>query len=77
MAALERYFAGERVSFDLDVDAYAVAHGFTDFERDVYAALARVPHGEAVSYRDLAREAGLAPTPIVPSARRWRATRSR
>jgi methylated-DNA-[protein]-cysteine S-methyltransferase len=56
--ALEKYFAGERVSFDLDVDAYAAAHGFTDFERDVYRALARVPYGEAVSYRDLAREAG-------------------
>ena len=52
------YFAGERVSFDLDVDAYAAAHGFTDFERDVYRALARVPYGEVVSYRDLAREAG-------------------
>ena len=40
------------------MDAYAAAHGFTDFERDVYRALARVPYGEAVSYRDLAREAG-------------------
>ena len=56
--ALEKYFSGERVSFALDVDAYAAAHGFTDFERDVYRALARVPYGEAVSYRDLAREAG-------------------
>jgi O-6-methylguanine DNA methyltransferase len=56
--ALEEYFAGERVSFALDVEAYAVAHGFTDFERDVYRALAGVPYGEAVSYRDLAREAG-------------------
>jgi O-6-methylguanine DNA methyltransferase len=56
--SLERYFAGERVSFDLDVDAYAWAHGFTGFERDVYRALARVPYGEAVSYRDLARETG-------------------
>jgi O-6-methylguanine DNA methyltransferase len=56
--ALEKYFSGERVSFALDVDAYAAAHGFTDFERAVYRALARVPYGEAVSYRDLAREAG-------------------
>ncbi len=55
---VERYFAGERVTFDLDVDAYAAAHGFTGFERDVYRALARVPYGEVVSYRDLAREAG-------------------
>jgi methylated-DNA-[protein]-cysteine S-methyltransferase len=55
---VERYFAGERVAFDLDVDAHAAAHGFTEFERDVYRALARVPYGEVVSYRDLAREAG-------------------
>jgi methylated-DNA-[protein]-cysteine S-methyltransferase len=55
---LERYFAGEPIEFALDVDAYAAAHGFTDFERDVYRALSRVPYGRAVSYRDLAREAG-------------------
>ena len=58
MLALEKYFAGEPVRFDLDVDAYAAVHGFTDFERDVYRALARVPYGEVASYRDLAREAG-------------------
>ena len=56
--SLERYFAGERVAFDLDVDAYAAAHGLTDFERDVYRALARVPYGTAVSYRELAAAAG-------------------
>jgi len=55
---LERYFAGERVAFDLDLDAYADAHGLTDFERDVYAALARVPYGTVVSYRELAAAAG-------------------
>ena len=55
---IERYFAGEPVAFELDVDAHAAAHGFTEFERDVYRALARVPYGEVVSYRDLAREAG-------------------
>jgi len=55
---LERYFAGERVSFDLDVDAYAGAHGLTSFERAVYAALARVPYGTALSYRELADAAG-------------------
>lgn len=55
---LERYFAGERVAFDLDVDAFADAHGFTDFERDVYRALALVPYGTAVSYRELAAAAG-------------------
>ena len=57
-AGLERYFAGERVSFDLDVDAYGAVHGFTDFELAVYKALAKVPYGEALSYRDLALAAG-------------------
>ena len=56
--AVERYFAGEPVAFGLDVDAYAAAHGLTAFERDVYAALARVPYGTPVSYRDLALAAG-------------------
>ncbi len=55
---LERYFAGERVTFDADVDAYGAVHGFTDFELAVYEALAKVPYGEAVSYRDLALAAG-------------------
>jgi O-6-methylguanine DNA methyltransferase len=55
---LERYFAGERVAFDLKVDAFAAAQGLTDFERDVYRALARVPYGTAVSYRELAAAAG-------------------
>jgi methylated-DNA-[protein]-cysteine S-methyltransferase len=56
--ALERYFAGEPVVFDLDMDAYADARGLTDFERDVYVALSRVPYGTAVSYRELAAAAG-------------------
>ena len=56
--AVEKYFGGDPVTFDLDVAAYAAAHGFTSFEQDVYRALARVPYGEVVSYRDLAREAG-------------------
>lgn len=55
---LERYFAGERVTFKLDVDAYGAVHGFTGFELAVYKALARVPYGEVVSYRDLALAAG-------------------
>jgi methylated-DNA-[protein]-cysteine S-methyltransferase len=55
---LERYFAGEPVSFSLDVKAYAEVHGLTAFELAVYKALAKVPYGEAVSYRDLALAAG-------------------
>jgi methylated-DNA-[protein]-cysteine S-methyltransferase len=56
--ALEAYFAGERVAFDLDLRAWAESAGCTTFETAVYEALATVPYGEAVSYRDLAVMAG-------------------
>lgn len=55
---LSRYFAGERVSFPLDLDAYLEQLGCTAFEADILRALARVPYGRTVSYRDLARDAG-------------------
>ena len=55
---LARYFAGEQVAFPLDLERFLDAHGFTDFERDVLRALARVPYGRAVSYGDLAAAAG-------------------
>ena len=58
VSALQRYFAGEPVAFDLDVRAFARAHGLTAFETAVYTALARVPWGSALSYRDLAAAAG-------------------
>jgi methylated-DNA-[protein]-cysteine S-methyltransferase len=49
------YFDGERVDFagvEVDDDAW------TAFQRDVFAAMRRVPYGEVVSYSDLARLAG-------------------
>jgi O-6-methylguanine DNA methyltransferase len=55
---LQRYFAGEPVRFELDVAAHAAAHGLTAFETAVYTALATVPYGAVVSYRDLAAAAG-------------------
>jgi methylated-DNA-[protein]-cysteine S-methyltransferase len=55
---LQRYFAGERVTFDLDVETYAAAVGLTVFARDVFAALGHVPYGTVVSYRELAAAAG-------------------
>lgn len=55
---LERYFAGEPVTFALDVTRYARAYGCTSFETAVLRALAVVPYGRPVSYRDLARAAG-------------------
>ena len=58
IAGLEAYFAGEPVRFDLDVAAHCRARGLTAFETAVYRALAAVPYGRAVSYRDLAHAAG-------------------
>lgn len=58
VAKLEAYFAGEPVTFGLDVAAHCRARGMTEFETAVYTALAAVPYGRAVSYRDLAHAAG-------------------
>ena len=55
---LERYFAGEAVGFDLDLERYAELAGLTRFERDVYAALSGVPRGGVISYGELAAAAG-------------------
>jgi len=52
---LERYFAGERTSFDpfeLDLE------GLTAFQCAIADALRAVPYGEVVSYGELARNAG-------------------
>ena len=46
------------MSFELDVAAYAAAHGFTTFETRRVPALAAVPYGTRLSYRDLAAAAG-------------------
>jgi O-6-methylguanine DNA methyltransferase len=49
------YFEGGAVQFaDVEIDD----EGWTPFQRDVVAAMRRVPYGEVVSYSDLARLAG-------------------
>lgn len=50
---LGEYFAGERRHFDLPLAAAG-----TDFQRQVWAALALIPFGEQRSYRDIARGIG-------------------
>jgi O-6-methylguanine DNA methyltransferase len=55
---LRGYFAGERVDWRFDLDRYAGRANLTPFETDVVRALARVPYGSTVSYRDLATAAG-------------------
>jgi len=51
---LEEYFRGERAAFDLPLDLPPVS----DFQREIYQALARVPLGRVVSYGALAAEVG-------------------
>jgi len=55
---LQWYFAGDPVTFPLDLDAYVAAVGATAFEAAALRALHRVPYGEVLSYRDLAVAAG-------------------
>lgn len=52
---MRRYFAGERVSFD-DVDL--CLDGYGPFHSAALLAARRIPYGEVVTYRDLARMAG-------------------
>ena len=50
---LAEYFRGERQHFDLPLGAQG-----THFQHSVWAALARIPHGETRSYRDIAQAIG-------------------
>jgi methylated-DNA-[protein]-cysteine S-methyltransferase len=47
---LERYFAGERVVFDVPLDPWG-----TEFQVRVWTALRRIPYGETRSYQDVGR----------------------
>jgi len=53
---LERYFARKLQRFDLPL----AAHG-TDFQKRVWQALRRIPHGSTISYGEQARLANLKP----------------
>ncbi len=55
---LERYFAGERVDVQLDVEGFAALHGLPEFSRAVFEALSSLEYGEVVSYGELASRAG-------------------
>lgn len=52
-AQLRAYFAGQRRSFDL-----ALAPTGTEFQRRVWQVLTQIPHGETISYGELARRVG-------------------
>ncbi len=47
---LAEYFAGERTTFDFEVDF----GGCTPFQQDVLRELQRIPYGETRSYKDVA-----------------------
>jgi methylated-DNA-[protein]-cysteine S-methyltransferase len=51
---LKEYLHGGRTRFDLPVDL----SGMTEFQRDVLSTVSAVPHGEVVSYGELARRIG-------------------
>ena len=50
---LVEYFAGERTTFDLELDPAG-----TPWQRRVWAALRDIPHGETRSYGEIARALG-------------------
>jgi methylated-DNA-[protein]-cysteine S-methyltransferase len=51
---LRAYFAGELTEFALPVEM----RGGSDFERSVWAEIARIPYGEMVTYGDIATSLG-------------------
>ena len=53
VAQLEAYFAGELHVFDLPLAAAG-----TDFRKNVWDELVRIPYGETISYGELARRIG-------------------
>ena len=50
---LAEYFSGERVDFDLPLDA-----GGTPFQRRVWQALTEIPYGRTSTYGEIARRLG-------------------
>lgn len=50
---LNEYISGKRMTFDLELDPKG-----TDFQKDVWKALTRIPYGTVIGYGELARSAG-------------------
>ena len=57
---LDEYFTGERRTFDVPMELDG-----TDFQREVWSELTRIPYGETISYGELARRVG---RPSAPRA---------
>jgi methylated-DNA-[protein]-cysteine S-methyltransferase len=56
VAQVQEYFDRRRRTFDLPLDLESA----TDFQREVYAELVRIPHGRVVTYGELAEAVGRA-----------------
>lgn len=54
-ALLQRYFSGERVAFELEIDDTR----FSTFQRIVYAAVRKIPYGEVRTYAEIAAGIGV------------------
>ena len=52
-AQLREYFAGARTAFDLPLEPTG-----TPFQRDVWAAIAKIPFAETITYAELAARCG-------------------
>jgi methylated-DNA-[protein]-cysteine S-methyltransferase len=50
---LKEYFAGERTAF-----TFAIRQAGTDFQRNVWSTLTKIPYGRTISYADLAVQCG-------------------
>jgi methylated-DNA-[protein]-cysteine S-methyltransferase len=50
---LDAYFKGERLTFDLKLNATG-----TDFQKKVWKELVKIPYGETISYGELAKRIG-------------------
>ena len=53
LAQLEEYFSGERESFDLPITLEG-----TDFQKKVWEATDKIPHGEVLTYAQIAEKIG-------------------
>jgi O-6-methylguanine DNA methyltransferase len=51
---LEEYFAGERISFDVEINLGKISRFYTA----IYSALSKIPYAATCSYRELAELAG-------------------
>ncbi len=63
-AQLGQYFAGERRTFELELEP----HG-SELQREVWQALQRIPYGETTTYGAIARELGVPADGHDPPAR--------